>query len=132
MIKYKLNITAIFKYKLGKLFIVLNIIWLISGCSNKINEREYNFENDENHISFIIEDYLFGKDDDYIRNYVNNEFATNEFIIDSLAETYSVVNSIELIDENQYKVSVDNIYILYIKISIKNGILDKIVVKSNK
>lgn len=105
------------------------IICSITGCSKQEVQQYPDFSTVDAHIKYIIEEYSFGKDSEYIKNYVENTYATNEFIIDSLANTFSTVNSIEKIDNEEYKINVDENIELFIKLNMDKNIIKKIIVR---
>lgn len=114
-----------------RVLIILITIMILSGCSAKKAEQSFDnkFENAEDHIKFIIEEYSFGDNSNYISNFVNNEFATNEFIIDSLAKSYSNVKETESFGNDTYKVVTDK-EVLEIYLKLSHGKIEKIKVKA--
>lgn len=112
-----------------KILAVTSIIFVLQGCSDKAEQPILKLKTAEDHIKYIIEEYNFDNDSKYITKYVNNKFATNEFLIDSLADNYSVLEKIEDIKDNVYKVHVDG-EVLEITMDIKNEKIDKIRVKA--
>lgn len=116
-----------------KRIIILVLIIILSGCEGKKTEQpELNFNSAEEHIKFIIEDYSFGEYGSYIPDFVVNEFATNEFIIDSLADNYSKVLEICLIDNDMYRIKTDNGELLDIYLKLSGNKIEKIKVKAGK
>jgi len=116
----------------GKQRVVLAaLIVLLSGCSSKKDEQpaRQNFSGAKEHIKYIIEDYSFGNGSGYIKNFVDNEYATNEFIIDSLADNFTKANSIEEISENVFRVETDR-ETLDITLVLENNKIKKIKAKA--
>lgn len=116
-------------FSIKKILAVTSIIFVLQGCSDKAEQPILKLKTAEEHIKYIIEEYNFDNDSEYITKYVNNKFATNEFLIDSLADNYSVLEKIEDIKDNVYKVHVDG-EVLEITMDIKNEKIDKIKVKA--
>ncbi len=107
---------------------VLIIIIALSGCSKSdIDATEISLV-PEDIITYIIQDYKFGESD-FILKYVNNEYVTNELIIDMLADNFTICNDIEKLSDNQYLVEVDNGRKLAIMIIIDSDKIQKIRVQ---
>ena len=104
---------------------------LLAGCSGskEAEQPELSFSGAKEHIKYIIEDYIFGNESGYIENFVDNEYATNEFIIDSLADNFTKANSIEEISENVFRVETDR-ETLDITLVLENDKIKKIKAKA--
>ena len=110
----------------------LVLVMALAGCSAQtVEQPKISFSGAEEHIKFIIEEYRFGEYGNYIPDFVINEFATNEFIIDSLADNYSEISEIQRIGEDLYRVTVDGaeIFDIYLVVS-SDGKIEKIKVKA--
>ena len=113
----------------GKKIIAAVLPALIVGCSRIENEQpELKLNSAQEHIKYIIEDYSFGDNSGYIEKYVDNEYATNEFIIDSIADNFSEARNIESLPNDIYRVETDK-ETLDITLILEAGKVKKIKVK---
>lgn len=110
----------------GKIIIAAVLPALIAGCSKPESEQpELKLNSAEEHIKYIVESYGFGDSSGYIENFVDNEYATNEFIIDSIADKFDEVKNIESLPDNIYRVETDK-ETLDITLIMEDGKIKKI------
>lgn len=129
----KQNMTLFYEvYMYGKTATFAVLIVLISGSSEtKTEQPELSFNSAQEHIRYIIEDYSFGSGSNYILDYIDNKYATNEFIIDSIADKFTNMKSIKKISDNVYRVETDK-ETLDITLIIENGKIKKIKAREAK
>lgn len=106
-------------------FIVLLSMYLPRILTNS-EEIELPAITAEDAIKYIIEDYTV-LNDNFLQDYVDTTYPTNEYIIDKLS-SYDAVKKINKIGEQTYEVYTDDT-VLYISLYMQDNKINKILVK---